>query len=138
MTTPWRAVSAQTVAGWMEPSRWRCSSALGREAIRSERKGGIIRKTSARQLRPAGVYPGRKPEGAHIGCGVGELADQNGRGLIVEAVVILVGEGVFSTTRVAVGEEYGLQPAVRAQAGFESAVGGISNENRVVGAHGGE
>src|SRR5256886_4214018 len=35
---PWRAVSAQTVAGWMEPSRWRCSSALGRETIRSESK----------------------------------------------------------------------------------------------------
>src|SRR5260370_37574020 len=108
----------------MEPSRWRCSSALGREAIRSAREVSSIRKTSARQLRPASVYPGRKPEGANIGCGVGELADQNGRGLIVEAVVILVGEGGFSTTRVAVGEKDGLQPAVRAEAGLESAADG--------------
>src|SRR5229473_5991684 len=120
----------------MEPSRWRCSSAFGREAMRLSGNGSVMRKKSARQLRPAGVYPRGEPERAHIGCGVGELADQNGRGLIVEAVVIFVGEGVFSATRVAVGEKNVLQPAVRAEAGFESAVRGVIDKNGVVGAHG--
>src|SRR5258708_29817425 len=111
MTTPWRAVNAQTVAGWMEPSRWRCNSALGNEAIRLESKGGVIRESSVRQLRAAGVYPRRKPERAHIGCRVRELANQNCRGLVVEAVVILVGEGIHSAGRVADGKKKGLQAA---------------------------
>src|SRR6266850_7647559 len=112
MTTPWRAVSAQTVAGWMEPSRWRCSSALGKEAIRSESTCGVIRDGSARQLRAAGVSPGSKPEGAHIRGRIGELANQYCRGLIVEAVVILVGERVFAVARVAIGHENGFQPTM--------------------------
>src|SRR5260370_995315 len=120
----------------MEPWRGRCSSALGREAIRLESEGGIIRVESTRQLRPAGVYPRRKPERTHIGGCVGKLADQNRCSLIIEAVIILVGEGVLSTTRVAVSEKNSFEPAMRAEACFESAIRGVVNEDRVVGAHG--
>src|SRR5260370_13831272 len=83
-----------------------------------------MRERSVRQLRPAGVFPRRKPERAHIGCRVGELANQNRRGLIVEAVVILVVEGVLPTAGVAVGGKKGIQPSVRDEACLESAIRG--------------
>src|SRR5260370_40336196 len=97
----------------MEPSRWRCSSAFGREAIRSESKGRVIRERSVRQLRPPGVHPRRKPERAHIGSRVGELANQNCGGLIVEAGVIPVGEGALPPTPLAGGTKNGLHPTIR-------------------------
>src|SRR5467141_2313647 len=103
----------------MDPSRCRCSSAFGREAMRLESKGGVIRERLVRQLRPAGVYPGRKPERAYIGCRVGELTNQTGGGLVVEAVVILVGEGIVTRGGVAVGEKYGLRPAMRTKTSHE-------------------
>src|SRR5258706_15336338 len=106
----------------MDPSRWRCSSALGREAMRLESKGGVIRERSVRQLRPAGVYPRRKPERAHIGCRVGKLTNQNGGGLVVEAAVKLVGEGILPAARVAVGGKYGLQRAMRTKTSLESRI----------------
>src|SRR6267143_721446 len=119
----------------MDPSRWRCSSALGREAIRLESKGGVIRERLVRQLRPAGVYPGRKPERAYIGCRVGELTNQNGGGLVVESVVILVGEGILTAARVAVGEKYGFQPAMRTKASLESAICRVADEKRIIWPH---
>src|SRR5229473_1862335 len=119
----------------MEPSRWRCSSAFGREAIRSESKGGVIRERSVWQLRATGVFPRREPERANVGCRVGELANQNCRSLIVKAVVILVIEGILTAACVAVGEKNGLEPAMRGEAGLESAIRGVVDENRVVWAH---
>src|ERR1700687_4881799 len=119
----------------MEPSRWRCSSALGREAIRLESKGGVIRERSVRQLRPAGVYPRRKPERAHIGCCVGELTNQNCGGLVVETGVILVGEGILTAARGAVGDKNGLQPAVRTKASLESAIRRVADEKRIIWPH---
>src|SRR5260370_24810771 len=107
----------------MEPSRWRCNSALGNEAIRLESKGGVIRESSVRQLRPAGVYPRRKPERAHIGCRVRELANQNCGGLGVKTVVIFVVEGIHSSARVAGGQENGLQPTIRTKTSLEGAIG---------------
>src|SRR6266403_2182050 len=97
----------------MDPSRWRCSSALGREAILAGRMSDdVMRESSVWQLRAAGVFPRGVPERAHIGCRVRELANQNGRGLVVEAVVILICERVLAAARVAIGEKDGLQPAV--------------------------
>src|SRR6267378_548646 len=119
----------------MEPSRWRCSSAFGREAIRSESKGGVIRERSVRQLRATGVFPRREPERADVRGRIRELANQNCRGLIVKAVVILVIERILAAARVAVGEKNGLQPAMRAEAGLESAIRGVVDENRVVRTH---
>src|SRR5260370_1073396 len=119
----------------MEPSRWRCNSALGNEAIRLESKGVVIRERSVRQLRPAGVYPRREPERAHIGCRVGELANQNCRSLVVEAVVILVVEGILPPARVAVGKKNGLQPAMRTKASLEGAIRGVADEKRVIWPH---
>jgi len=97
-----------------------------------ESKGGVIRERLVRQLRPAGVYPGRKPERAYIGCRVGELPNQNGGGLVVEAVVILVGEGILTAARVAVGEKYGFQPAMRTKASLESAICRVADEKRII------
>src|SRR6266478_5688003 len=119
----------------MEPSRWRCSSAFGRETIRSESKGGVIRERLVWQLRAAGVFPRREPERADVRCSIGELANQNRRGLIVKAVVILVIEGILAAARVAVSEKNGLQPAIRAEAGLESAIRGVVDENGVVRSH---
>src|SRR5467141_605127 len=119
----------------MDPSRCRCSSAFGREAMRLESKGGVIRERLVRQLRPAGVYPRRKPERAHIGCRVGELTNQNGGGLVVEAVVILVGEGILTAARVAVGEKYGLQPAMRTKTSLECAIRRVADEKRIIWPH---
>src|SRR5437879_2454071 len=120
----------------MEPSRCRCSSAFGREAIRSESKGGVIRERSVRQLRAAGVFPCRKPERADIRGRVGKLANPNRRRLIVKAVVIFVVEGALASTRVAVGKKNGFQPAMRAEASFERAIGRIADEDSIVRAHG--
>src|SRR6266851_3555148 len=119
----------------MEPSRWRCNSALGNEAIRLESKGCVIRESSVRQLRPASVHPRRKPERAHIGCRVRELANQNCGGLVVEAVVILVGEGIHPAARVAVGKKNGLQPAMRTKTSLEGAIGRVANEKRIIWPH---
>src|SRR6266851_2037154 len=119
----------------MEPSRWRCSSAFGREAIRLESKGGVIRERSVGQRRPPGVHPRRKPERTHISCRIGELPNQNCGGLVVEAVVILVGEGVLPVTRVAVGEKNGLQPAMGTKASLESTVRRVANEKRIIWPH---
>src|SRR6266849_6943144 len=119
----------------MEPSRWRCSSAFGREAIRLESKSAVIRERSVRQLRPPGVHPRREPERTHIGCRVGELPNQNCGGLIVEAVVILVGEGILPAARVAVGEKYGLQPAMRTKASLESTIRRVADEKRIIWPH---
>src|SRR5213080_4837155 len=94
----------------MEPSRCRCSSAFGREAIRSESKGDVIRERSVWQLRAAGVFPCRKPERADIRGRIGKLANQNCRGLIVKAVVIFVVEGALASTRVAVSQKDSLEP----------------------------
>src|SRR5438477_13017919 len=107
----------------MEPSRWRCSSAFGREAIRSESKGGVIRERSVRQLRAASVFPCRVPERADIRGRIGKLTNQDCRGLIVKAVVLFVGAGALASTCVAVGQKDGLEPAMRADARFERAVG---------------
>src|SRR5260370_22625355 len=119
----------------MEPSRWRCSSAFGREAIRSESKGRVIRERSVRQLRPPGVHPRRKPERAHIGSRVGELANQNCGGLIVETVVIIVGEGVLPVPRAAVGKKNGLQPAMRTKTSLESTIRRVADEKRIIRPH---
>src|SRR5712664_88882 len=119
----------------MEPSRWRCSSALGNEAIRLESKGAVIRERSVRQLWPAGIYPRRQPERAHIGCRVGELANQNCRGLIVKSVVILVVEGILPPARVAVGKKNGFQPAMRTKTSLEGTVRRIADEKRIIWPH---
>src|SRR5438552_10197037 len=120
----------------MKPSRWRCSSAFGREAIRSESKGGVIRERSVRQLRAASVFPCRVPERADIRGRIGKLANQNCRGLIVKAVVIFVVEGALASTRVAVSQKDSLEPAMRAEASFERAIGRIADEDSIVRAHG--
>src|SRR5438552_16926692 len=122
----------------MEPSRWRCSSVFGREAIRSESKGGVIRERSVWQLRAAGVFPCRKPERADIRGRIGKLANQNCRGLIVKAVVIFVVEGALPSTRDAVGEKNGFQPAMRAEASFERAIGRVAEQDSIVPEHGTE
>src|SRR5260370_24851980 len=108
---------------------------LGYEAIWLESKGGVIRESSVRQLRPAGVYQRRKPERAHMGCRVRELANQNCGGLVVEAVVIFVGEGIHSAARVAVGKKNGLQPAMRTKTSLEGAIGRVANEKRIIWPH---
>jgi hypothetical protein len=48
----------------------------------------------AGELGLAGVFPGGEPEGADVGGGVRELADEDGGGLVVEAIVVFVGVGV--------------------------------------------
>src|SRR5438876_10196930 len=100
----------------MEPSRWRCSSAFGRVAIRSESECGVIRERSVRQLRTAGVFPCRKPKRADICCRIGKLANQNCRGLIVKTVVIFVVESTLVTALIALVEKVGLRPATRTDA----------------------
>jgi len=62
-------------------------------------------KSLMREGWTARVVPGGEPEGADVGSGVGKLTDQNCTGLIVEAVVILVGVGVLAAKGVAVGKE---------------------------------
>src|SRR6266436_770910 len=136
MTTPWLAVSAQTVAGWIDPARCRWSSALGREAIRLESVESSILERSVRQWRAAGVSPRCEPEGAHIGGGVGKLADQNGRGLVVKAFVIIVGERILAMARFAIVHENGFKPAMRTEASLESAIRGVVDESCVVRPHG--
>src|SRR5581483_4621648 len=92
------------------------------------RAAGLMRALSMRQLRLAGVFPGGVPERADIGGG----------GLIVETVVILVGVGIEAAAGVAVREKNGLEPTVRAETGFEGVIGGIVDEQRVIGTHGEE
>src|SRR5580704_4233689 len=120
----------------MEPSRWRCSSALGCERTRSESKGEVIRGGLMRQLRPSGIHPGCEPEGADVSCGVGELANQDGRGLIVEAIVVFVGEGIFAVARAAVRQQNGFKPTVRTDAGLKRVVRGVADKDCVIWPHG--
>src|SRR5260221_502514 len=138
MRGPWRAVSSETIAGRMLPSRWRCSSALGRERRCSGKGLSGIRANLARKLRLAGVFPGGKPEGADVGGGVGKLANQDCGGLIVKAIVVFVGVRVEAAARIAVGEENSFEPTVGTKAGFEGVVGRIGDEHGVVGTHGEE
>src|SRR5215475_7640898 len=86
----------------------------------------------------AGVLPGGEPEGTDVSGGIRKLADEDGGGLIVEAVVVFVGKGVEAAARVAVGEEDGLKPTVGAEACFESIVCWVRDEHSVVGTHGEE
>src|SRR5215470_18048247 len=80
---------------------------------------------SMRQCGAAGIVPGSKPEGANIGRGIRELADQNGPGFIIEVVVVFVGVGSLSAKRIAVGQENRLEPAMRAEASIEGMVRGV-------------
>ena len=57
-----------------------------------------------RQCRATGVLPSRQPVRADVGGGIRELPNQDGRGLIVEAVVKLVGVGIFAAAGVAISE----------------------------------
>src|SRR5208282_3044644 len=98
----------------MEPSRCRCNSALGREAMLAGRSDGFIRGVSARQLRPASVNPCRKPIRADIGGRFGKLADENGGRLIVKAieVFVVVGIRLACDIGIAIREKNGLEPTV--------------------------
>src|SRR5271163_2316418 len=89
-----------------------------------------------RQRRAAGVFPCGEPVGADVGGGAGELADERGRSLIVEVVVVFVVIGGFAVAGVAIGEKNGFEPTMCAEAGFEGVICGVADENRVVGAHG--
>src|ERR1051325_9555778 len=122
----------------MLPSRWRCSSALGRERIRSGKALSIIQADLVGKLRLAGVLPGGEPKRADIGGSIRKLANENRGGLIVKAVVVFVRVRVEAATGVAVGEENGFEPTVRAKAGFEGVVGRIGDKHGVVWPHGEE
>src|SRR5207245_4527131 len=108
---------------------------LGRDAIRLERGEGSILMRSARQRRAPGVSPCREPEGSDVGGGVGELANQNGSGLIVEAFKIVIGKEILAAACIAIGHENRLQPAMRGKAGLESAIRGVADESCVVRTH---
>ena len=85
-----------------------------------------FRVQSARQLRPARVDPRRHPVGADIGRGIGELADQHGARLRVEAVVVFVVVArSASFVRAAVRQKNIFEPGMRAQSHFKRMVGGI-------------
>src|SRR5258705_11656310 len=136
MGTPWRAVRATTVAGRMLPSKWRCNSALRRERMRSGKDESVMPAKSAGKLRLAGIFPGGEPEGADVSRSVRKLANENGGGLIVKAVVVFVGVRIQAAARIAVGEKNGFEATVRTKAGFEGVIGGIGNEHSVIGTHG--
>src|SRR5580693_7106742 len=121
------AVSSQTVAGWIEPSRCRCNSALGREEMLAGRSDEFIRGASMRQLWPAGINPCGHPIRADIGGRFGKLPDQDGGGLVVEAIVIFVVVGVRLSrdVGVAIRQENRLQPTVRGEAHLERMIGRI-------------
>ena len=89
-----------------------------------------------RQGWTACVIPSGEPERADVGGGVRDLADENGARLVVKVVVIRVGVRVFSAKRVAVGQKDRFKPAMGAEAGIKGVVGGVTDEGRVVGAHG--
>src|SRR5262249_27237953 len=121
----------EAVAGWTEPSRWRWSSALEAEAM----DGGRGKGTGTRLVGEggfAGVGPGGEPVGADVGGGVGELVDQRGGGLVVEAVKVFVVVGLGQEFGVAVGEEHDFDPGMRGEAGFEGVIGGVGDEGRIV------
>src|SRR5260370_24838696 len=63
------------------------------------------------------------------------LANQNGRSLVVEAVVIFVVEGIPPPARVAVGKKNGLQPAMRTKTSLEGAIRRIADEKRIIWPH---
>jgi len=83
----------------------------------------------------AGIDPGSEPVGAHIGGGVGELADERGGGLVVQAVEVFVVVGLGVEVGVAVRQQDIFQPAMGAQAGFEGVVSGVVDVRSVAGAH---
>src|SRR5690349_13107273 len=85
------------------------------------------RQNLVRKLRLAGVFPGGEPEGTDVGGSVGKLANQNGGGLIVEAIIVFVGVRVEAAARIVVGEENRFEPTVGAKAGFEGVVGWIGD-----------
>src|SRR5229473_7177068 len=103
------------------------------DALRKHGRRGAI---SVRQSGLAGVGPSGKPVGADVGGGVGELVDERGGGLIVEAVEVFVVVGLYFEMGVAVGKEHRLEQTVGTEAGVEGVVGGIVDKGSVVGAHG--
>ena len=84
---------------------------------------------------PAGVGPGGEPVGADVGGGVAELADERGAGLIVEAVVVVVGVVGEAGAGAAIGQEDIFQPGVGVQAAFKGVIGGVVDVGGIVGAH---
>src|SRR5271155_1284091 len=89
---------------------------------------------SVRQLRPAGVNPSRQPIRADIGGRFGKLPNQNGGGLVVKSIVVLIVVGVrFSgDVGIAIREQNRLEPAVRAETYLEGMVRRIIDERGVV------
>src|SRR6266705_5500411 len=79
---------------------------------------------SMRQSRSARVGPCGEPKGTDVGGRVGELADQNSSCLVIKTIVVFVRIGIFSSKRVAVGQENRFEPAMRAKAGVKRMVGG--------------
>src|SRR5271167_3317353 len=115
----------------MQPSRCKCSSAFGRDSMscgRAAEATGLVR-----ELRTAGVDPSCEPIGANIGGCIGKLLDQGSGGLVIEAVVVIVGVRVKAAAGAAVGEENGFELAVGVQADFEGVVGGVVDVGSVVG-----
>ena len=91
-----------------------------------------------RELRTASVGPGGQPERPYVGGGGGELVDQGGGDLVVEAVEVFVVVGFGVEARVAIGEEDYFDFGMGSEAGLEGVVGGIGDERRVVWTHGEE
>ena len=60
----------------------------------------------------AGVFPGGQPVGTDVSCGIGDLANEDSAGLVVEVVVVFVGVGVDAASRVAIGVENWFKPTV--------------------------
>src|SRR5215472_9975342 len=88
-----------------------------------------------RQGRAAGVVPGGEPERSDVGRSIGKLANQNGSRFIVEAVVILVGIGIFSATRIAICKKNRFEPAMGPEASIKRVVGRIADEGCIVWPH---
>src|SRR5882762_2806532 len=86
----------------------------------------------------AGIGPCGEPVRADIGSCIRELVNQRSRGLIVEAIEVLIVVGLAFQPRIAVREFDYLQPAMCAEAGLECVVGGIFDEGTIVGPHGKE
>src|ERR1700687_591515 len=88
-----------------------------------------------RQSRRARIGTRVKPVRADIGGGIGELANQRARRLIVKAIKVFVVVGLALQTRIAIREENHFYPTMRAKACFKTMVGRIIDERGIIRAH---
>src|SRR5271155_3063403 len=103
--------------------------------MRSESKAEVICGRLMWQLRPSGIHPGSEPKGADVGGGIGKLANQDSCSVIVEAIIVFVGEGILAVARTAVGQKNGFEPTVGTEAGFKRIVRGVADKDCVIRPH---